>query len=234
MCSIPHHSQRPEPCQTAGRSTRRDTKHNKTCHVELVDGTFVRLYGVTERYHFEFASTAESLKFYVMEARSLYEIILGLNWLRAVDVDGEFGKGIYQAGHTILKQVGRRLVQLPQEESAGDGAGPEDSDTSSDGSREPETSDELAIEELMAQQGMNDVLSGKPEPMVARHAYVQEDLNKVDVNPSLDEKVQNEVWETLYQFKDCLAASFSDMQSTPLTTFSIELRPGVVPRKCAR
>ena len=118
----------------------------------------MRPYGVTERRHFEFASIAESLKFYVMEARSSYEIILGLNWLRAVDADGKFGKGIYQVGHTILKQVGRRLVQLPQEESAGDEAGPEDSDTCSDGSGESETSDEAAIEELMAQLGMDDVL----------------------------------------------------------------------------
>ena len=70
--------------------------------------------------------------------------------------------------------------------------------------------------------------------MVARHASVREELSKVNVNPSLDEKVQNEVWEALYEFEDCFAASFSDMESTPLTTFSIELRPGVVPRKCAR
>ena len=42
------------------------------------------------------------------------------------------------------------------------------------------------------------------------------------------------MWETLYEFEDCFAASFSDMESTPLTTFSIELLPGAVPRKCAR
>ena len=91
-----------------------------------------------------------------------------------------------------------RLVQLPQEESAGDEAGPEESDTCSDGSGESEASDEAAIEELMAQLSMDDVLSGEPEPVVARHASVREDLSKVDVNPSLDEKVQNEVWEALY------------------------------------
>ena len=68
---------------------------NTTCHVELADGIFVRPCGVAKRCHFEFASTTESLKFYVMEACSSYEIILGLNWLRAVDADGKFGKGIY-------------------------------------------------------------------------------------------------------------------------------------------
>ena len=56
----------------------------------------------------------------------------------------------------------------------------------------------------MTQQGINDVLSSKPEPVVARHASVQEDLSKVDVNPSLEEKVQKKVWETLDEFKDCL------------------------------
>ena len=48
----------------------------------------------------------------------------------------------------------------------------------------------------------------------------------MDVNTSLEEKMQNEVWETLYEFQASFAASFSDMESTPLTTFSIELRPG--------
>ena len=63
-----------------------------TYHVELVDGTFVRPYGFTKRCHFEFASTAESLKFYVIEARRSYEVFLGLNWLRAVDAEGKFGE----------------------------------------------------------------------------------------------------------------------------------------------
>ena len=81
---------------------------------------------------------------------------------------------------------------------------------------------------------MDDVLSSEPKPVVARHASVLEELSIVDVNPSLDEKVQNEVWESLYGFEDCFAANFSDMESTPLTTCRIELRLGVVPHKCAR
>ena len=65
-----------------------------TYHVELTDGTFVRPYDVTKRCHLKFASIVEILKFYVMEACSSYEVILGLNWLRAVNADGKFGKGI--------------------------------------------------------------------------------------------------------------------------------------------
>ena len=35
ICAIPPNSQRPRPCQTVGRSTRRDTKHNhQTSHFE--------------------------------------------------------------------------------------------------------------------------------------------------------------------------------------------------------
>ena len=73
-------------------------RFDTTCYVELADGTFARLYRVTEKRHFEFVSIAKSVKSYVMEAHSSYEVILGLNWLRAVNVDGKFGKGIYQVG----------------------------------------------------------------------------------------------------------------------------------------
>ena len=55
----------------------------------------------------------------------------------------------------------------------------------------------------MAHLVIDDVLSGDPEPVVGQHASIREELSKVDVNPFLDEKVQNEVWETLYKFKDC-------------------------------
>ena len=48
---------------------------------------------------------------------------MGLNWLRAVNADGKFGKGICQMGHKILKQVGCRLMQLHQKEPVGDEAG---------------------------------------------------------------------------------------------------------------
>ena len=154
--------------------------------------------------------------------------------MRAIDIDGKFGKDICQVGHMILKQVDRGLVQLPQEKSRKGEASLEDSDTGSDGFRESETSDDVAIEELMAQLGIDDVLSNEPERVVARHAFVWEELSKVDVNPFLGERVQNEVWETLYEFEDCSAVNFNDMESTPLTTFSIDLCPGVVPHKCAR
>ena len=38
ICSIPPNFQCPRPCQTVGRSTRRDTKHNKSTIIDDVVG----------------------------------------------------------------------------------------------------------------------------------------------------------------------------------------------------
>ena len=63
---------------------------------------------------------------------------------------------------SLEMEVSRNLVQLPYEESVGDEAVPKDSDIGSDECRESETSNEVAIEELMTQLGMDDALSGEP------------------------------------------------------------------------
>ena len=56
--------------------------------------------------------------------------------------------------------------------------------------------------------------------MVARSASIREELQKLDVNPELNKEVHDKVWETLYEYEDCFAASFTDLETTPLGKFS--------------
>ena len=99
---------------------------------------------------------------------------------------------------------------------------------------ESSTSEDANLDDLMAQLGMEDVLEEEEEPLVvARSASIREELQKLDVNPELNKEVHDKVWETLYEYEDCFAANFTDLETTPLGKFHIELKASAMPKKCS-
>ena len=194
--------------------------------IELENGELEKPKGVTKSCHLVLAQTTVDVKFCVVDARGSYEVILGLNWLKTVKAKGLFGEGLYQVGKVFLRQIDKQLVEVPQdEEDLGNAAligDVEASEGSDIVGTESSTSEDANLDDLMAQLGMEDVLEEEEEPLVvARSASIREELQKLDVNPELNKEVHDKVWETLYEFEDCFAASFTDLETTPFGSFTL-------------
>lgn len=172
-----------------------------------------------------------------------YEVLLGMDWLRATRNTADFANDMYTLGarKVCVRQRGRQLEILSCTTPS-----PMVQGNSSEGTKTSSNEDgdaEEALQGLLAQFGLESdsgTLDDENKPIVARLANlprIKDDLDKewleeIHFCPTILTFAVSEIQDLLVSYRDCFALSFVDLERTPIATFHTQLKEDAVPVYC--
>ena len=190
----------------------------------LADGTMQKPLGRTEEVRADVGGVAVQQAFNVLNARNSYDVLLGMDWLRAVRARANFEDGTYTIG------LAKRITVLPKGRKIFIQPEPVADDVSE---AQSESDVEADLEELLEQMRAlcSEDDDSEEECFMALSDQVLDDIH---ISPDLKPEVISNVRSLIVENEDCFALTFQDMVRTPLMQFEIELRQGEVAKRCGR
>src|SRR5436305_13273663 len=194
----------------------------------------------------------------VMDSKGSYDILLGRDWLHAVNAVGDYEKNQYtitnKGKQAILagKVYTTREVELSSADEGSDDSEEELSEEEEEGEEEEEDEEEEEKtkndaeneEPVLAQSFRACVVSldeldlkvagsrpSPPSPPQALQLRIEQ-MEEIDLSPDLTTTQQEQAKALLWEYRDCFANNLEELGNTDIVEHEINLKPEARPFYC--
>lgn len=190
------------------------------------------------------------LRMPVMDSKGSYDILLGRDWLHAVNAVGQYRKNEYSISNKgmeavlVGKEFTTKEVELSSEEETDEDS--DDESSSSDEDDEEEEDEEEGEETLLAQSfraqclRLDDfdlkVVGARHQddsvPVIKSLVLEVDQLEELDLSPDLTGTQREQAKALLWEFRDHFASTLEELGNTDVVEHEINLKPGAKPFYC--